>query len=144
MKIGIERLQSRVQTGTAIYKMAEYYEDLGKLLDLTLQDFFNYVKKIPYIEDSENEIVSRPKYILSKTLPGADCKKKAVLIGAWLTAHGIPWRLVAISERPDRQIHHVFPQAFLLDKWKTIDATYPEYRLFSPKQYATKAEILPR
>ena len=140
----IETLESRAQSGESIYKSALFYNDLGNLLDTSLTQFFNFVKDIPYKEDSDpNEIVSRPKWLLDKKLfPGLDCKKKATLMGAWFNAHGVPWRLVAISERPDKQIHHVFVQALLEGKWKNVDPTYSDFKLFEPKKAATYGEIL--
>lgn len=144
MKLGVQKLTSRVQTGRQIYKMAKFYRDLGSKLETTLSSFFNYVKSIPYSEDDLTaEVVARPKYLM-KNFSSLDCKKKAVLMGAWFEAHGVPWRLLAISERPDKKIHHVFPQAKIEGEWRTADATYPEYNLFEPKPLATKAEELPR
>ena len=141
----IENLESREQTAARIYESAEYINDLGQWLDSSLSQFFNHVKNIPYVEDPEPfELVSRPFYMLHKrfNLKGLDCKKKAVLMGAWLNAHGIPWRLVAVSERPDKLIHHIFIQAFIDGVWKNIDPTYKEFKLFEPKKYVTYGEIL--
>jgi len=143
VKIGVSKLTDRVQTGKAIYEQAQFYQDLGFMLDLPMQEFFNRVKKIPYVENPEtHEFVKRPQYILSDNMK--DCKSAAVLIGAYLEAHGIPWRLIAISEREDKNIHHVFPQAFINGEWKNLDATYPEYMLFGCKPMVTAAEELPR
>jgi len=146
MKIGVSELTDRVQTGRAIYYCATFYNDLGSLLDLSLKDFFNTVKKMPYIEDQiDSEVVARPKYLLDQEkFPALDCKKKSVLIGAWLNAHNMPWRLVAISEKPNKNIQHVFPQALINNEWLSVDPTYPEYSLFMPKPQATAAEELPR
>jgi len=146
MRTEIKQLRSRVQTGKAIYKSAsKYYRDLGYHLDDSLHSFFSYVKNIPYKEDpTGTEIVSRPKYLLQGTavFEGMDCKKKAVLIGAWAEAHGVPWRLLAVSERKDKQIHHVFPQLKINGEWKTVDATYPDYQLFMPKKITAGEELL--
>lgn len=146
MKIGVENLTDRVQSGRAIYKASKKFTDLGEYLDTTLSEFYNFVRSIPYKQDHfYAEVVSRPKYALDrKKFPGIDCKKKAVLIGAWLNAHGIPWRAVAVSEKPDKKIHHVFVQAKIKGKYRNIDATYPEYNLFDPKPEVTAAEELPR
>lgn len=145
MKIGIQELTDRVQTGYAIYASAKYFNDLGIHLDKSLNEIFDFVRKIPYQEDGESEIIARPKFLLNKKyFPALDCKKKAVIIGAWLEAHGLPWRLIAISEKSDKKIHHVFPQAKIDGDWLNIDATYPEYFLFQPKKHATFGEELPR
>lgn len=146
MKIGIHDLKSRTQSGREIYRAAKYYNDLGKYLDTTLQNFYNYVKSIPYrIDPFWGEIIARPKYLIDRSkFPFLDCKKKAVLIGAWLNAHNIPWRAVAVSERPDKQIHHVFIQARINNDWRNIDATYNDMVLFEAKPEVTRAEELPR
>jgi len=142
MRIGTEKLTDRIQSGRSIYRSAKYFNDLGQYLDTTLSEFYNHVKNIPYKEDESAEIVGRPKYLFD--FPALDCKKKAVLIGSWLEAHGIPWRLIAVSERPDRQIHHVFNQAWINNNWRNIDATYSDYKLFEAKPEVTAAEELPR
>jgi hypothetical protein len=146
LKAEIKELQSRAQTGRSIYRSAKYFKDLGIHLDDSLQQFFNHVRAIPYKEDGLSaEVVSRPKYLLGNNFPeGIDCKKKAVLIGSWLNAHNIPWRLVAVSERKDKKIHHVFNQAQIQGEWKNIDATYPSYKLFESKPGVTAGEKLPR
>ena len=147
MKAEVEELRSRAQTGRSIYKSAKHYQDLGMHLDSSLANFFNHVKNIPYKEDTKKaEIVSRPKYLLGKSAfkDGIDCKKKAVLISAWLEAHGIPYRLVAVSEKKDKKIHHVFPQAEIQGQWLNVDATYPHYKLFEGKPNVTHGEVLPR
>lgn len=151
MRVGIETLRSRTQTGKAIYKAARYWKDLGTLLDTTLEDFYSFVRKIRYVEDTKDEVVSRPKYILTSDygFKGIDCKKKAVLLMSWLLAHGYKpgktVRLVAVSERPDKKIHHVFIQCKIdgpRGKWKNIDATYKDYRLFQAKPEVTDGEEL--
>ena len=158
MKATIEELRSRAQTGRSIYESAKYFRDLGIHLDSSLNNFYNFVKKIPYKEDRIGiEIVSRPGHMLGRSRfrimrpkhilgespfrEGIDCKKKAVLISAWLEAHGVPYRLVAVSEKPSKKIHHVFPQAQIDGGWVNIDATYPYYQLFEGKP-VTYGEVL--
>ena len=140
-------LTDRVQTGKGMYKLSEkYWSDILQLVDLDLQTFFNYVKKIPYVEDKPGtEVIARPKYLLNPTIfPALDCKKKAILIGAWAFAHGIPYRFLAVSENDSGVIHHVFPQLFINEEWKIVDATYPDYNLFELKDLISVAEELPR
>jgi hypothetical protein len=113
-----------------------------KLCDLPLKAFFNYVKKIKYRQDySPVEIISRPYYIIKHKYLGMDCKKKAVLIGCYLKYNGIPYRLIASSNKPDKRIHHVFPQAFLSGQWINTDATYNHYKFAEPKN-VTRMEVL--
>jgi len=153
VKVQEKILRDRAQTGVAMYRAARYFADLGEYLDLSLRDFFAFVSEIPYEEDWPGaEIVSRPRYILDGTLPAADCKKKAVLIAAWLVAHGYTpaadgpgkhFRFVAVSERPDGEIHHVFVQMKEAGgRWRNVDATYPGARLHAAKPEVTAGEVL--
>ena len=126
-----------------MYRFVErFHRDLGKLASMPLAEFFDYVKKIPYRRDRRGvETVARPGLLL-KEFPALDCKKKAILICAWARCNGIPYRLVACSERPDKKIHHVFPQIKEADRVRNVDATYPKYRLFQNKSRLTRAEVL--
>lgn len=126
-----------------MYAMESHYPDLGPLSQFTLSEFFDYVRMIPYRRDPRGtEITARPEILLG-SFPALDCKKKAILCGAYLQANGIPHRFIACSQRADRKIHHVFTQAKIGDDWKNVDPTYAKYRLFEPKTL-TKAEVLPR
>jgi len=121
---------------------ATYYRDLGALAALSLPAFFNMVRRIPYLKDVKGqEVVARPALLL-KEFPALDCKKKAILIGAYCIANRIPFRFVASSQRRDAKAHHVYPQAFLSGVFQNVDATYPHYRLFQPKNGLTKADVL--
>lgn len=145
MKATSENLEDRIQSSDRIYEGAKYFRDLGKYLDLTLKDFFNFVRDIPYKEDADGiEVTSRPKYLISKryNFEGLDCKKKATLMGAWFNAHGIPWRLVAVSEKPDKEIHHIFTQAKLNGEYRNVDPTYSHFKLFEGKPEVTYGEFL--
>lgn len=147
MKMRVFPLEDRFQTGKEITWHAEnFWSDLDESgdLDKTLEQFYEKVKRIPYTEDTKNELVARPKFLLNeKMFPALDCKKKAVLISSWLEAHGEPWRLVTNSELPTGEIHHIFPQVFLDDgEWHNVDATYPDYELFDAKPESTAAEEL--
>lgn len=144
MPTKITELTNRDQSGAAIYRQAKNFKDLGDGLDTTLREWFNFVKSIPYkVNPPGFEIVKRPSFVLKNLEVPIDCKQKAVLMGAWFNAHGIPWRLAAVSERKDRKIHHVFPQARIEGKWKNVDATYNEFKLFEAKPNVTYAEVLP-
>jgi hypothetical protein len=146
MRIGVAELTDRAQTGRQIYRIVKgFWRDIGPGIETTLGEWFNFVRNIPYKEDPQSaEILARPSYLLDfRRFRRMDCKKKAILIASWLEGHGIPWRLVAVSERPDRAVHHVFPQGLIGGQWRNIDATYPNYKLFEPKTAVTYAEELP-
>lgn len=146
MPVFVEVLKNPIQTGRKIYKCASKWEDLGDFVDSPLLNWFNYLRRIPYKEDPETvELVARPKYLLDPYyFTALDCKKKAVLSGAWLEGNEVIWRLIACSERPDKSIHHVFTQARIDGVWRNIDPTYSNYRLFDGKPEITYAKELPR
>lgn len=118
---------------------------------LPLALWFRVVKDLPYqIDRKPREVIARPIYSVMfaeeknplTNKRGIDCKKKSVLMAAWLHRHRIPYRLIASSRRPDRRITHVFPQFYAGGNWINADATYSDYYLGQPKQL-TAAEILP-
>lgn len=105
---------------------------------MSLADFYDYVKNIPYRRDiAPREIVARPAILLKhgkKT--GLDCKKKCTLILSWAKQRGVPARIITSSRRPDKRHHHVFPQLYIDGKWINVDATYPTYN-FGEKKLLT-------
>lgn len=149
----IEReLFDKNQTGREMYRIIrDYSDDLYgiEIVDngnvtafpfLCLHDAFRVIADIPYIEDKEPiEILSRPKYINS--LPGADCKKKSILMASWCRLNGIPYRLVAMSNLPDKHFHHVFTQCKLNGSWLNLDPTYNNGIPFENK-VVTNYEVL--
>jgi hypothetical protein len=154
MILSAERLKNKNQTGKEMKRLiGRYSSDLqtvyvrkgGKLVpfsSLSLMEVFDIVRRIPYRQDIKPiEVIARPNGILKNAPVGMDCKKKAILIAAYLKERGIPFRLVASSRKPNRRIHHVFPQANIAGKWLNMDATYSYYRPFQLKP-VTKAEIL--
>jgi len=153
--VAIERpLYSKNQTGREMYRIIETFAgDLygietvirGNVTPfpfLSLTDAFYAISNIPYLEDTAPvEIVSRPAYI--NDLPGADCKKKAIMMSSYLKLNKVPYRLVAISEMPDKHVHHVFTQANLNGTWFNLDPTYENAIPFQHKT-VTKYEVLRR
>lgn len=99
----------------------------GRSLDeLSLQEFFDYVKSMPYRRDpAGNEIIPRPAFII-KFAPeyGRDCKKQSILIGAWAKLNDLPYRLKVVSRNKRRKMHHIYPEIKINGKWLTADATY--------------------
>jgi hypothetical protein len=149
-----EPLYDKNQTGNRIKELCRrFYSDLSSiylekngqqipLSSLTLKEFFNFVRNIPYRQDKKPiEIVARPYHILRHKSLGMDCKKKSVLLGAFCEYQGIPYRFIASSRRADKQVHHVFPQAQVNGRFVNVDATYPEYS-YGQKKNVTYAEVL--
>jgi len=140
-----EPLLDKLQTSNVIKKLVKsyatdldtIYTESGKpLSSLSLKSFFNLVRKIPYRRDIKPiEIVARPFFIIKHRRLGMDCKKKTALMASWFFLHHIPYRFIGSSKRPDKEIHHIFPQAQCLPNenltapgdWRNYDATYSNY-----------------
>lgn len=112
----------------------DYADDIGDLALAPMDNYCRMVSGIPYAEDAEvlaggpglSELVARPKILLDRAiLPRLDCKKKSILVAAYLQKRGLPWRFLAVSERPDKKIHHVYPELCIMDIWIPLDLTYP-------------------
>lgn len=136
------------KTGKQMRRIIEKYShDLGNLSNVYIIKYFDFVKNIPYKNDSsifpdDSEIIARPKYLLDSSIyPKLDCKKKAILIGSYLKNNGLKWRLLACSEKLDKHIHHVFPQGKYNGYWVNLDATYPYYRAGEGKNLTFAKEI---
>jgi len=149
-------LRDKLQTSKEMHRLIKKYSnDLNRvyvningskrpLSVLTLGEYFNIIRKIPYQRDiAPIEIVKRPLFTLRDTKKGvgADCKKKAILISSFLLLNGIQYRLIGSSSRKDKRVHHVFPQALLGGKWVNVDATYPHFKIGESKKI-TKAEVI--
>jgi len=159
MRVSVEPLKDKEQTAEEIKKLVEnYYGDLDlitiqakdgrnmKLSALSLPQFFNFVRRIPYRRDPSRpvarEVISRPYYLVKYKNLGGDCKKKTLLIGSFLKRNSIPFRFIGSSQRKDKKVHHIFPQAWIDGIWQNVDATYNNYMLFQPKKDLTYAEVL--
>lgn len=146
-----ETLRDKAQTARNMYRFIDrYFHDLDTiktsdgrpLSKLSLKEFFDLVRLIPYRQDNKPiEVIARPKHILTFSGNGMDCKKKAILISSYLKRNRIPYRLVGSSRKPSGKIHHVFPQAFIAGQWENLDATYSNYRPFAVKR-VTAWEVL--
>jgi len=138
-----------------MYQFAENYsDDLGPARYQRLPSWYDSVRRIPYQSDDDLfseftdrpddivELVARPKYLMDRRLfPALDCKKKAILIGAWAKANDIPFAFVAVSEYPDKHIHHVLPLLCLDGEWITADATFPKYSLGQDYDFTRVEEL---
>lgn len=155
MPVTVESLHNKRQTGRRMYSLVSRYSgDLDTvkakngaraipLSQFQLLDFFDFVRSLPYRRDNAPiEVVARPRRILEESPRGIDCKKKAILVASWLRANGLPYRFLAVSTRPNKAIHHVYPQVRISGQWLNLDATYANYRPFSVKT-VTASEVLP-
>jgi hypothetical protein len=143
-------LKDKAQTAKKIKELVDkFYLDLDsifvmnrgvntKVPDLSLSDFFNLVKNIPYRRDPKPvEVVARPYYLFKYRTLGLDCKKKTILCAAYFKYRGLPFRFIGSSDRPDRKIHHIFPQVKIDNEYLNFDATYDNYKMFAPKKVTT-------
>lgn len=146
------------ETGREIWSMIDNFSgDIGNLKNMDLDEYYKMVKNIPYLMDGDYwrlsgktpeedeiwELVARPRNIFGYLLDlGIDCKKKTILIGSWLKENDLIQRIVAVSELPNKQLHHVFNQVHLNGDWVNIDATYSDMKLFEFKPQVTGYEVL--
>lgn len=152
-----EPLLNRNQTARRIKHLVEtFYLDLNlcfivkgnrqiPLSKLSLEDFFKFVKNIPYRRDPKPiEITARPYYIIKHRKLGMDCKKKGTLIASFLRMKNYKYRAIGSSTRPDKAVHHIYFELFDPDKktWRPVDATYPENQLFRDNVKETFREVL--
>lgn len=141
--------KGREDTARKMYALAQIFKaDLGALAGLPFPSFHAYLRKIPYISDEQAygnpmlEVLGRPGYLVAWAgFPGLDCKKKAILTGAWAENNGIPWKLIGMSERKDKEIHHVFPVLWNGTAWVNVDATYPNFQIGAPKPGMTAGQV---
>jgi len=112
------------------------------LPSLTVVEFFYIVRSIPYRKDnSPIEIIARPKHILRHKSLGMDCKKKSILMSSFLKLKNIPYRLMGVSRKRDKKIHHVYTQGLINGNWRNLDATYGYCKPFQ-KKLITNCEVL--
>lgn len=157
MEYNREPLRNRHQTARRIKHLIEqYYTDIHNVFfkdgyrtrpvtELTLKEYFNLIKNIPYRRDPKPfEIVARPYYLFKHRNLGLDCKKKAVLIGAYIRIKNFKYRAIGSSAREDKKVHHIYLQIFdqKTKTWRNVDATYPDYVLFEDKPTETFREVL--
>lgn len=136
MKREITPLHDGAQTVRKMYRMAEEYcGDLDGLRirgipasRMSMMQFYEWVRAIPFKRDRVPvEWIARPGYLAGAASNGLDCKKKSILLGAYLARSGFPsnrWRFVIVSRRKDKHPHHVLPQVKLSGEWYNLDATY--------------------
>lgn len=143
MRIRKHLLLNRKQTSSEIHRLGKIYSgDIGELKNLSIYDFFYFVRAIPYKKDKKPiEILKRPKFILSEKKNGLDCKKKCILMVAYAFQNNITYRLIGMSTRKDKVLHHIFPQFLISGNWSNVDATYPNYNIFD-KKIVTEAIVV--
>lgn len=138
-------LTSLEQTAREMYRLAwAWREDMGIYAASPLHEVFNLLKQIPYMPDPpDTEHLQRPFYTLNNMGAGGDCDDKAIAAGAWANLNRIPFRFVAVSKSPEKDLHHVFTEMYINGEWIAFDPTYAFNVLGRPVAYA-KRVVLPR
>jgi len=138
-----EKLKDRIQSGRHMERIIKTYsDDISPLDDLSLNEYFDFIKKIPYQEDGQNEMLDRPKELLNpKKWPGLDCKKKAILMASYLQKRGLKWALVAVCEKLGDDIHHVYTLLKNGTRFYPLDPTFSTAKFLKINR-PYKAEII--
>lgn len=140
MKITRENLTKVEQTGEQIGRLArQYWSDMADMATASPREVFDYIQAIPYRKDPPGvELVQRPLYLRMEAARGADCDDRATAVAAWAVAARYPWRVVAVSRRPDGRLHHVFTEVKLGGTWVPIDPTYPTSSFGRPENWTAR------
>lgn len=143
MKSAREKLFKVEQTGEQIGRLArQYWQDMADLVSLTPPQLFGFLQAIPYRRDPPGvELVQRPLFLRMEAARGADCDDRATAVAAWAIASGYPWRVVAVSRRPDLRLHHVFTEVRLGSSWVPIDPTYPTSSYGRPENWTARKTL---
>lgn len=139
--ITVRPLKNVKYTGDLMRTLSvKYCNDVAPLCHLSLIQFFDRIKKIPYKEDpKKQEFLQRPYYTLTQRGKGGDCDDKAICMGAYLAIAKIPFRFVACGKEEGGRLHHVITEALLENNngshtWVHLDATY-SYNVIGKPMY---------
>lgn len=143
MKRTEAELTNVMQTGAEMARIVRtYWRDVRDFLDMPFGDYYRMVANLPYYPDPKGkETLSRPKYTLDPEYSPRDCDDKAILIGSWLYANGIPFRFIAVSGDKSKKLHHVFVLLDWCGKNVHADATYPRNTLGYVKEWTKVVDI---
>lgn len=119
----------------------KYFLDTVKYRNLSISEFFNMVKYIPYVVEFGNyQLLQRPSAILNGNNAFVACANKAIAMASFLKLKGIPYKIKMVSDRDDLVFCHVFCIGFL-DKWVSFDCTYPENTINMEHSWTNEEEI---
>jgi transglutaminase-like putative cysteine protease len=137
-------VESVQDTANEMYRLARHYaSDTAQYSTMSLNAWFNKVKRIPYRKDPPGEeYLQRPLATLWRIGRGGDCDDKAILLATWAVNNGLPFRWVAVGRMPTRPLHHILVQILINGAWMTCDATYPHNTLGTSLNDYAKVTIL--
>jgi transglutaminase-like putative cysteine protease len=140
LRLGIVPLRSFGQTIREMKRLPRRYaSDVLPYKNLNLVEYYNFIKKLPYIPDPKgHEFIQRPLVTFSKKALYRDCDDKAVAMAAYFIFKNIPFRYVVTSSRADKALHHIYTEIYFNGLWRPVDATYPENTLFKERAFTKK------
>ncbi len=128
-----------------------YYTDMSFAQSMTIEDFYKYVKRIPYVEDEvacqaqgydpakyDCEFVQRPALTVER---GGDCDDKVVVAASYMKLRNIPYRIVTVSYRPDKQFEHVYLYIWYGGVWLPFDPTLSTVGIFKEHRPYTALKV---
>lgn len=115
-----------------------YYQDMKQFKDYTILQMFNFIaKNIEYKKDPPGiELVMRPLYTLKRR--AGDCDDKAVMFLAWFKLKNYSGGYSIVSQKPDKDYHHIFTYLIINNLIIDADATYNYNRLGESKTWAKR------
>ena len=123
-----------------VFLVKNYARDIGDLVNMSIYQFFDFVKNLPYMPDHPKaEIVHRPGYTITNSVKFRDCDDKMVLFGSYLYLKNIVFRFVACSQAENYHLSHVLIEAILGGVLTKIDPTYKRNN-FKSQDYFTYCE----
>ncbi len=140
----VQELENVSQTAFNMYRIAyAWKEDMAPYASLSMNELFSLLKNIPFNADpNDTELLQRPFYTLNQLGRGGDCDDKAICVGAWCHLNKLPFRFLAVSMEPGRELHHVLTEIFYRGKWIEFDPTYNFNVLGRPLKAYTKRMLL--
>lgn len=145
MRLTIHPLTSIMTTGQYMGRLSvQYAMDAVDLVTLNLTELQELIRSWPYVADPRGlEWVQRPSYTISGKGPFRDCDDRAIVVGAYAELRGLPFRFVAVGNRPGHP-HHVVCEVQVGETWIVVDGTYPTDRLNSPRGWGHRQVIYDR
>jgi hypothetical protein len=145
MRLTIHPLTSIMTTGMTMGRLStQYAYDAVDLCTMSLQELHDLIRSWDYVADPRGlEWVQRPLYTILGSGPCRDCDDRAIVVGAYAELNGLPFRFVAVGNRPGRP-HHVFCEVLVGEDWIVVDATYPHDRLNMPRTWGHRQIIYDR
>jgi hypothetical protein len=125
----------------------KHHGDIAEFDNFTFQQWYEKVRALPYIPDQPKagqydlDVFCRPSRTLAANPVCRDCDDKAILLACYCYRHGIPFRFVACSYKPENKVEHCILEVMLDGKWQECDSTYPEDSFPGWRSYWNKINL---